>query len=194
MKIQNTKGITLIALIITIVVLLILAGVAIGTLQQSNIIGQAQSAASEYNQAKENETDELANYGQELEKYFPKESKIKYYKLQDTIQMVDYKNSVCTTYFFDDITGEYKKSSDINFAIGEPITEVVQIDLYDITNSTVNKKDLKVGTIPSYVEDFPIGYIEDNILYGFMVGEDYYVAFELVEDKDEIAAIEAGIK
>ena len=42
---KEQRGITLIALIITIVVLLILAGVAIGTLKESNIIGRAQSAS-----------------------------------------------------------------------------------------------------------------------------------------------------
>ena len=42
-KMQN--GITLIALIITIVVLLILAGIAIATIQESNIITKAKQKA-----------------------------------------------------------------------------------------------------------------------------------------------------
>ena len=68
-KLKTQKGITLIALIITIVVLLILAGVAIGTLKESNIIGHAQNAAGSFNQAKNNEVDELAKYEAELDKY-----------------------------------------------------------------------------------------------------------------------------
>lgn len=68
-KLKSQKGITLIALIITIVVLLIIAGVAIGTLQESNIIGQAQNAAGKYNSAKKNEVDVLDNYEGILKKY-----------------------------------------------------------------------------------------------------------------------------
>ena len=42
-NLRNQKGITLIALVVTIVVLLILAGVSIGTLTGDNgIIGQAR--------------------------------------------------------------------------------------------------------------------------------------------------------
>ena len=43
-RIRQEKGITLIALIITIVVLLILAAVAIGTVTNSDIIGYANQA------------------------------------------------------------------------------------------------------------------------------------------------------
>ena len=71
MNIRSSKGITLIALIITIVVLLILAGVAIGTLQQNNIIGQSQSSAERFNQAKANETDTLVKYEEKIDEYVP---------------------------------------------------------------------------------------------------------------------------
>ena len=47
---RKKVGITLIALIITIIVLLILAGVALATLTgQGNIIGNAENAVGEYN-------------------------------------------------------------------------------------------------------------------------------------------------
>ena len=56
-KTRMDKGITLVALIITIVVLLILAAVAIGTVQNSDIIGYAGNASNTYTieQGKENE-------------------------------------------------------------------------------------------------------------------------------------------
>lgn len=72
-KIKEEKGITLVALIITIVVLLILAMVAIGTLQESNIIGHAQNAVGSFNQAKVNEIDLLAQYEKEIEDNLPKQ-------------------------------------------------------------------------------------------------------------------------
>ncbi|MCL2859964.1 MAG: hypothetical protein FWF46_05305 [Oscillospiraceae bacterium] len=50
--IRKEKGITLIALIITVIVMLILAGVAIGALTGSNgLIGKVQSSANKYNAA-----------------------------------------------------------------------------------------------------------------------------------------------
>ena len=61
-KFKKEKGITLVALIITIVVLLILAAVAIGTVRNSDIIGYAKNAAGSFNQAKANEVDDLAKY------------------------------------------------------------------------------------------------------------------------------------
>ena len=72
-KFKKQKGITLVALIITIVVLLILAMVAIGAVQESNIIGHAQNAAGSYNQAKNNEITEIASAEGILDKYSPKQ-------------------------------------------------------------------------------------------------------------------------
>ena len=74
-NVRESKGITLIALIITIVVLLILAVVAIGAAQDSNIVGYAQNAAGGYDKAKANEVDDLAKYENEIEKYLPGEKK-----------------------------------------------------------------------------------------------------------------------
>ena len=67
---ENTRsksGITLIALVITIIVLLILAGVALATLTgQGNIIGNAENAVGKYNNSVADEQ-QLLN---EIEKYF----------------------------------------------------------------------------------------------------------------------------
>ena len=58
---KNTKGITLIALVITIIVLLILAGVSIAMLTgESGVITQAQKAKA---------MTELSGYKEELEIY-----------------------------------------------------------------------------------------------------------------------------
>ena len=70
-KIKTEKGITLVALIITIVVLLILAAVAIGTVRESDIIEHAQNAAGGYNQAKANELDMLTGYEETINQYVP---------------------------------------------------------------------------------------------------------------------------
>ena len=58
---MKNKGITLIALIITIVVLLILAAVAIGAAQNSDIIDYAKNAATNFNAGKAEEEGMLTN-------------------------------------------------------------------------------------------------------------------------------------
>ena len=67
-KTKEQKGITLIALIITIVVLLILAAVAISSITNDGILGYATNAAKDYNQAVKNEQDMLENYIEYLDK------------------------------------------------------------------------------------------------------------------------------
>lgn len=54
---KSNKGITLVALIITIIVLLILAGVSISFALQGGILDNAQKAVNEYDNAATNESD-----------------------------------------------------------------------------------------------------------------------------------------
>lgn len=61
---KSSKGITLVALVITIIVLLILAGVTISILFNDDIAGKAQTAVDTYKNAESNEQlqlDELQN-------------------------------------------------------------------------------------------------------------------------------------
>ena len=58
---KANKGITLVALIITIIVLLILAGVSITFALQGNLINNAQTAVNEYDNVATNEA-ELLNF------------------------------------------------------------------------------------------------------------------------------------
>jgi len=61
-KSKTQKGITLIALIITIVVLLILAAVAISSITNDGILSYAQNAADNWNKAAQNEANMLGDY------------------------------------------------------------------------------------------------------------------------------------
>ena len=64
-KIKQEKGITLIALVITIVVLLILAGVSVNALfGNSGIIEKAKEAQSKMNEAKENDLEGINELNQ----------------------------------------------------------------------------------------------------------------------------------
>ena len=63
---KNIKGITLIALIITIIVLLILAGVTLSSLfGQDSIIGKAKEAADKWNNAIDDENEYFSHFGEE---------------------------------------------------------------------------------------------------------------------------------
>ena len=63
---KQQKGITLVALVITIIILLILAGISIATLQQTNLFGQA---GNETKNAAANESNTLNEYSNEINKY-----------------------------------------------------------------------------------------------------------------------------
>lgn len=61
---KSNKGITLVALIITIIVLLILAGVSISFVLQGNILGNAEKAVDAYDDAAAEEADNLTYINQ----------------------------------------------------------------------------------------------------------------------------------
>ena len=70
---KREKGITLIALIVTIIVLLILAGVTIDlAVSNQGIIKKAKTATSAYKDASEKEKESLALLENEIDKYIPK--------------------------------------------------------------------------------------------------------------------------
>ena len=70
MKKQN--GITLVALVITIIILLILAGISIGTLTNQGLFTQAQKANEATQQAVKNEQNTLNSYENTINTYMPK--------------------------------------------------------------------------------------------------------------------------
>lgn len=61
MKKQN-KGITLVALVITIIILLILASISISSLTRSGLFGKAQDAVNRYGNAQNRENSILGEY------------------------------------------------------------------------------------------------------------------------------------
>ena len=62
MRVKNTKGITLVALIMTIVVLLILSVVAITAISDTELVTKTNSAVNQWQQAEKNEGDTLNSY------------------------------------------------------------------------------------------------------------------------------------
>ena len=66
---KSSKGITLVALVITIIVLLILAGVTLSIVMNGNIIGRAQNAVNTYDDQSKNESQKLNWLSDEFQKY-----------------------------------------------------------------------------------------------------------------------------
>ena len=69
---KNTKGITLVALVITIVILLILAGISISALTNTGIFQKAKDAKQKSEDAALDQNTKLDEYENELDKYLPK--------------------------------------------------------------------------------------------------------------------------
>ena len=66
---KNQKGITLVALVITIVILLILAGISISTLTNTGIFEKAKDAKEKSEAEEKQQSETLDNYEKELNKY-----------------------------------------------------------------------------------------------------------------------------
>ena len=66
---KNSNGITLIALVITIVILLILAGISISALTQTGLFGRAKQTEQVSKEKQEEENATLGTYEDEIDKY-----------------------------------------------------------------------------------------------------------------------------
>ena len=74
MLLKKNKGITLVALVITIVILLILAGISISALTNTGIFQKAKDAKSASENAERQEESKLAEYEDELSRYTSNDS------------------------------------------------------------------------------------------------------------------------
>jgi len=69
-KLKSSKGITLVALIITVILMLIIAGVAISVLtQDGDLFGKTKNAADLYERAAENENKQISNLMNKVDVY-----------------------------------------------------------------------------------------------------------------------------
>ena len=66
---KNNKGITLVALVITIVILLMLAGISISALTNTGLFGKAKEAKSASENAEKEQSQTLSEYEKEINKF-----------------------------------------------------------------------------------------------------------------------------
>jgi len=69
---KKNKGITLVALVITIIILLILAGISISALTNTGIFGKAKDAKQKSEEATMDQNTKLDEYESEIDKHLPK--------------------------------------------------------------------------------------------------------------------------
>ena len=122
-KQKNTNGITLIALIITIIILLILAGISISALTQTGLFSRAKQAEQLSKEKQEEENATLGTYKNEIGKYLgenseetpsePKEIKLVDKVNDGTIKIGDY-----VKYIPDTVTNTDKKYTDLLSNLG----------------------------------------------------------------------------
>ena len=98
---NKNKGITLVALVITIIILLILAGISISALTNTGIFGKAKDAKQKSADAELDQNTKLDEYENEIDNYLPKQNsnktveqaKEKVLSTEKNIELVDAKEN-----------------------------------------------------------------------------------------------------
>ncbi len=98
---NKNKGITLVALVITIIILLILAGISISALTNTGIFGKAKDAKQKSANAELDQNTKLDEYENEIDNYLPKQNsnktveqaKEKVLSTEKNIELIDAKEN-----------------------------------------------------------------------------------------------------
>ena len=115
---RKTAGITLIALVITVIILLILAGITISQLTGSGIFEKAKEARNKWQNAQEDEEAKIAKYSNEIDSYVDGDRNDIIETKTITTSKGTYKftkkgNIVHCSFFDDEIDlGDFKNSTD----------------------------------------------------------------------------------
>lgn len=170
---KQNKGITLVALVVTIIILLILAAISIQLLSQTNLFEQAKQAKNTTENAQKEENKILSEYINEMNEYL-------YEKLIDIVEIGDYVDYNATNqYSYTSMQGNgksngngaedqtYKSSSEIKwrvFSKNKEKNELILISEEPIGNLTLNGS---VGYL----------YAEEELnnickIYGYGIGAD----------------------
>ena len=140
-KMKNNKGITIIALVVTIVVILILSGITVSTLSGSNgILSQTQKEKEEIAKKSNYIENKITTYEEELAKIGPDlnfniECGTNYIKLKD-ISVLNYKGTIDNYEYYikkhEDDTTQYKKVATDELGQGMLQDGLIHNTLYDV--------------------------------------------------------------
>ena len=146
-KFKNAKGITLIALVITIIVLLILAGVTIATLTGDNgILGKAKTAKTTNDEEKAKEQIKIAVMGS-----YGKDGELNYDDLTKNLGQIGIKElpkeaSYPLEVTLDGVSATIKANGEVNFTTSGGYTQ---------TGDTITSPDGKTMKVGDYVDYDP---------------------------------------
>lgn len=140
-ELKNNKGITIIALVVTIVVILILSGITVATLSGSNgILSQMQKEKEEIAKKSNYIENKITTYEEELAKIGPDlnfniECGTYYIKLKD-ISILNYKGTIDNYEYYikkhEEGTEQYKKVATDEFGQGMLKDGLIHNTLYDV--------------------------------------------------------------
>ena len=146
-KVKNVKGITLIALVITIIVLLILAGVVIATLTGDNgILGKAKTAKITNDEEKAKEQIKIAVMGS-----YGKDGELNYDDLTKNLGQIGITGLPDTASYplevtLDGVSATIKANGEVNFTTSGGYTQ---------TGDTITSPDGKTMKVGDYVDYDP---------------------------------------
>ena len=146
-KFKNAKGITLIALVITIIVLLILAGVTIATLTGDNgILGKAKTAKTTNDEEKAKEQIKIAVMGS-----YGKDGELNYDDLTKNLEQIGIKDlpneaSYPLEVTLEGVIAEIDENGEVNFTTSGGYTQ---------TGDTITSPDGKTMKVGDYVDYDP---------------------------------------
>ncbi len=148
-KKKNIKGITLVALVVTIIILLILAGISISVLTKTGLFEKAKQAEQKSKDAQELENETLGKYEDEIGKY-----------------VSSTRNEESTLLSSTEISNNYIGARKITLNIDLKSNNINNIAAYVVFNNKDNKIVRVTDNITNQIE---INNLEQNTEYGLTV-------------------------
>ena len=155
---KEKKGISLIVLIVTIIVMIIIAGAVIISLTETNIIDQAELAVEKHNISELKSAASMA-YADYLANKHSDEQKIQL-NVQDYIREQLIKQGVAT---WEDFSKWYiTPTGGIEEIDQEALTIIVELDEADSFNIQINAEDAVIDWGDNTITENAVGYIEHD--------------------------------
>ncbi len=164
---KNTKGITLVALVITIIIMLILAGISIQAITQTNLFGKTEQAKGEMDNAQKKENETLSSYTDRINEYLP--DTLSYKVSNGEIEIGSYVNYVPDEVIDDD---EKYKELISNLATYSGNTD----EDYNTAEKIKQEKNVKWRVLD--VKDGQVRLISAEPTNGEKMDDGYYILLE----------------
>ncbi|CCZ17650.1 fibronectin type III domain protein [Clostridium sp. CAG:780] len=180
---RNKKGITLIALVVTIVVLLILAGVTLNLLLDENgIISKSKDARNKWAEAQEKEQKEMDDF---VKENFPnwdgKQTEMPEIKKNETTSKFDWyiynesQMKFLANYVNNTLTEQDQKMITDNNTTVDDIAITEETTIYLMNDLNLGATFDSSGNLISGEQWIPIGATKDKTMLGTFEGNNHYI-------------------